>query len=279
MQDRLDTLRSLLFAPASDLSKAAKAFASSADAVILDLEDAVLPNHKSAARADAMRFRQPSPGALLMVRVNAVGTEWFADDMSAVGESEADAIVLPKADAKAVEHLAEDGIPVLALIETATGLRDVWTVAEHPRVFCLFLGGVDLAADLGLEPRSDGLELLHARSSLVVASAAANLRPPVDVVQVDFRNDAVLTRECGMARSLGFGAKACIHPAQVEIVNREFSPSPEECSAALAIVEAFDRAQASGSGLIVVDGKMVDLPVVRRARGVLRRAHADARTP
>ena len=122
------------------------------------------------------------------------------------------------------------------------------------------------------EPRADGLELLHARGTVVMASAAAGLRPPVDVVHVDFRNEASLLQECELARSMGFGAKACIHPAQVAPVNAAFSPSAAQCASARAIVDAFRHAQESGAGVIVVAGRMVDLPVVRWAERVLRQA-------
>lgn len=273
MSDRLGTFRSALFVPATDLAKAEKAFASSADAVILDLEDAVIPDRKGHARECVRAFRAPS-SALLMVRINGATTQWFEQDLAAVAECHADAIVLPKADSVAVARLSDSGPPVLALVETATGLRDAVVIAEHPRVFALFLGGVDLAADLWWEPRADGLELLFARSTVVMASAAAGLRPPMDVVHMNVRDLDSLAEEARLSRSLGFGAKACIHPGQVETVNAAFRPSPEQCAKALAIMTAFAEAQAQGSGVVLVEGKLVDLPVVRWAERVLAQAEA-----
>ena len=268
MSPGLQSFRSALFAPADDPAKAAKAFASTADAVILDLEDAVLPTRKDEARNTVRAFRRTS-STLLMVRINGANTEWFEGDLSAAADCQADALVLPKADAHALDCLPDGGVPILALIETASGLRDAVGIAEHPRVFALFLGGVDLTADMWLEPRTDGLELLFARSTLVMASAAAGLRPPVDVVHMRVRDPQSLRAECDLARSLGFGAKACIHPAQLDTVNAAFTPSADQRKRAEDILSAYTEAQSRGVGVVVVDGRLVDLPVVRWAERIV----------
>jgi len=176
--------------------------------------------------------------------------------------------VVPKADPAALARLA-DGLPVVAIIETAAGLRSVHEVAEHARVRALLLGGADLAAELGLRYRPDGQELLFARSQLVIASAAAGLRPPIDVVHLDIRAADSLRAEALLGRSLGMGAKACIHPAQVPIVNEVFSPSDGDIESAREVVAAFASATADGSGVTVVNGKMIDLPLVRAAERTL----------
>jgi len=175
--------------------------------------------------------------------------------------------VLPKATPDAAAALGPEGPPVIAIVETAQGLRQAYETASAPRVAALVLGAVDLGAELGLEPRADGLEILHARSRLVVDSAAAGLRPPFDVVHLDVRDDAGLEAAGAFARSLGFRGKACIHPQQVPIVNRAFAPGEREVAWAQRVVEAFEQ---SGEGVLAVNGEMVDLPVVERARRILR---------
>ena len=269
----LSTARSFLFAPASDERKLAKALDAGADAVIADLEDAVVAAEKERARGVATSLlREPRADVLRLVRVNAVGTPWFADDLAAARELELDGIVLPKATPDAAPALAGLGAPVVAIVETAAGVRLAYELAVVPEVACLMLGAVDLGLELGLEPRPDGLELLYARSSLVVASAAAALRAPLDQVWVDVRDGEGLRRDCALGRSLGFRGKACVHPAQVPVVNEAYAPSQEELGRAQEVVEAYERAAAEGAGAVALDGEMIDLPVVERARQLLAEA-------
>lgn len=266
-------VRSVLFVPALDGRKWAKALAGEADAVILDLEDSVAPGEKARARASVAEsvVERVNPGPMVFVRVNDLGTAWAAEDVAAVEASGADGLVLPKADGGSIAGLPAEGLPVMAIIETAEGLRTVDAVARHPRVRALLLGGADLANELGLEYRADGMELLYARSHVVVASAAAGLGAPVDVVHLDVRAESALRQECRLGRSLGMGGKMCIHPGQVDAVNEEFSPSPAEVDQARAVVAAYDAADAAGSGVTVLDGRMIDRPVVLRAQRTLAR--------
>ena len=206
------------------------------------------------------------------MRVNGADTEWFADDLALVAELKPDAIVLPKATPDAVEALGADGPPVLAIVETAAGVRSAYETAAAVRVVALLLGAVDLGAELGLEPRPDGLEVLYARSKVVVDSTAAGIRPPFDIVHLDVRDDAGLEAECRLARSLGFRGKACIHPAQLEIVHRVFAPTGAEVEWAMRVVEAYEREAGEGRGVFALNGSMVDLPVVERARRILAEA-------
>ena len=259
----LSHARSLLFAPGGDEEKLVKAHASEADLAVADLEDAVAPAQKGAAREVVARF------APRVVRVNGADTRWFEDDLALVRELELDAVVLPKATPDAAAALGPEGPPVVAIVETAQGLRQAYETASAPRVAALVLGAVDLGAELGLEPRADGLEILHARSRVVVDSAAAGIRPPFDVVHLDVRDDAGLEAECAFARSLGFRGKACIHPQQVPIVNRTFAPSDREVAWARRVVEAFDATEV---GVLAVNGEMIDQPVVERARRILDEA-------
>jgi citrate lyase beta subunit len=264
------TARSLLFAPGNDERKLEKALAAGADAVVADLEDAVPATEKEAARTVARRvLGGAATASLVAVRVNAAGTEHWGADLQAVADLELDALVLPKATPEAVGALGPDGPPVVAIVETALGVRHAYETARLPRVAALVLGAVDLGLELGLEPRADGQEVLYARSRLVLESAAAGLRSPFDLVHVDTRDDEGLEAEALLARSLGFRGKVCIHPAQVAIVNRVFSPTGEERERARRVVEAYERGLADGRGAVALDGEMIDLPVVERARRIL----------
>jgi citrate lyase beta subunit len=264
------TARSLLFAPADDERKLAKALTGAADAVVADLEDAVAPEAKAAARDVVRRvFEETEGGALRLVRINAVGTAFHEDDLELISELTLAAVVLPKATPDAVDALGTTGPPVVAIAETAQGVRLAYELASRPRVVALQIGAVDLGAEVGLEPRADGQELLHVRSKLVLDSVAAGLRTPFDVVHLDIEATEALEAECRLARSLGFRGKACIHPAQIPVVNRAFAPSEEEVAWARKVVAANDGAAAEGKGVFALDGAMIDLPVVERARRVL----------
>jgi citrate lyase beta subunit len=265
----LARLRSLLFAPASDEHVLAKALASDADAAVADLEDAVTHDQKDAARAVVVRLRPP------VVRVNGVDTPWFSDDIAATRELALDALVLPKATPEAVGALGPDGPPVIAIVETAQGLRLAYETASSPRVGALLLGAVDLGSELRLEARRDEAELLFARSKVVVDSAAAGIRAPFDAVHAATRDASALERSARLARSLGFGGKACIHPAQVPVVNAVFAPTAGAIEWAARVVEAFEAAARDGRGAVALDGEMIDLPVAERARRILDEAKGD----
>ncbi len=268
----LPHLRSLLFAPGSDEHKLAKALASAADGVVCDLEDAVAPADKEAAReVVAAVLGEAAPGPARLVRVNGIGTAWAEDDLAFTATLDLDGIVLPKASPEAVELLGSAGPPVIAIVETAVGLRQAFEIASEQRVAALVLGAVDLAAEVGLEPRPDAQEILYARSKVAIDSAAAGVRGPFDVVHLDFGDLAGLEEQCRLARSLGFRGKACIHPAQLDTINNVFAPSDREVDWARGIVAAFE---GQTEGVLAVDGVMVDRPVVERARRILEEAEA-----
>ena len=270
----IQTARSFLFVPGNDERKLRKALSSGADAVIADLEDAVTPPEKAAARSLTVHVLAEAEGETLrLVRVNAAGSEWIATDLEALRPLGLDGVVLPKATPEAVSEVQGLGLPVVAIVETAAGVRGAFELATSQDVAALVLGAVDLGLALGLEPREDCQELLFARSSLVVDSAAAGLRGPIDRVWTALRDDAGLRRDCAFARSLGFRGKACIHPDQVAVVNDTFAPSSEELARARDIVRAFEDAAANGRGAVAFDGEMIDLPVADRARQLL----ADAK--
>lgn len=268
----LPHLRSLLFAPGSDGRKLAKALSSPADAVVCDLEDAVAPGDKEAARdVTAKALAEATPGPARLVRINAAGTPWFEDDLAFTAGLTLDALVLPKSSPESVELLGSAGPPVVAIVETAMGLRRAFEIASEPRVAALVLGAVDLGAEIGLEPRPDGQEILFARSQIAIDSAAAGLRGPFDVVHLDLYDQEGLEAQCKLARALGFRGKACIHPGQIETINRIFSPSEQEVEWARQIVATFE---GQSEGVVSVNGTMVDRPVVERARRILQEAEA-----
>jgi citrate lyase subunit beta/citryl-CoA lyase len=274
----LDSVRSLLFAPGNEDRKLRRALESEADAVIADLEDAVPVGAKERARevvrevfADggAPGEARPPAGPLRLLRIAEPA------DLALAAELRFDAAVIPKASAAAVRGLPAVP-PVVAIVETPAGLREAYEIASAPAVAALMLGAVDLSAELGLEARDDGLELLFARSSLAVDSAAAGIQRPIDSPCVDFRDLDRVRRESELARSLGFAGKACIHPAQAAVVNEAFTPSPEQVEWAQLTLDALAEGEREGRGAVALAGTMIDEPVAARARGILARSRRDA---
>jgi len=263
--------RSMLYMPGSNPRAREKAKTLPADAVIVDLEDAVAPEAKPRAReALAAALDEAAP---IIVRVNAAGTPWFADDLELCRHPGVAAIMLPKAEGidavcTVVETTYKDVLPI---IESARGLKEIHSIASVPGVIRLAFGSVDLALDLGIDCAPDGaeIELLAFRSQLVLASRLAGLAAPVDGVSTAIDDLQRLQADTERARRLGFGAKLCIHPKQLAIVQAVFTPTPERLDWARRVCEAF---AAAGGAAVAVDGQMVDLPVVQRARAVLRDA-------
>jgi citrate lyase beta subunit len=260
----LDGVRSLLFAPGDDEHKLRKALASEADGVIADLEDAVDADRKDAARTCVQAVFGGPSRRLRLVRI---AERQDVDVAERVG---ADAIVVPKATVDSIRAFGVDLPPVIALVETAAGVRDAYAIAAAPSVEALMFGSLDLAVELGVDP-AESSALLLARSQLVLASAAAGIRPPFDGVQPNVRDTTALEREVAAARALGFGGKACIHPGQLAAVAGGFAPSTEEVEWARTIVAAWQ----TGDGVASVDGRMVDRPVVLRARRILELAEGS----
>ena len=272
----LDAIRSLLFAPASDERKLRRALESDSDAVVADLEDAVAPQLKSAARSQlATAFGAAQGLSRRFVRLNGIESEWFDGDLELLMGLDVDAIVVPKATRRAVEAVAATGAPVVALVETAEGLASAREIAAAPNVAALLLGALDLGHELRLRPRPDGLELVVPRAELVLASALHDLRAPFDAVFPDIYDARALENDAERARSLGFGGKACIHPEQVAVVNRVFSPSETELEHARRVVAAYEAGVAAGRGATALDGMLIDLPVVLRARTLLGHERKD----
>ncbi|MFE6385804.1 HpcH/HpaI aldolase/citrate lyase family protein [Nocardiopsis dassonvillei] len=277
--DALTSAVTWLFVPASRPDRFAKAVRSGADAVIIDLEDAVPADGKDAAR-EALRAgwpsvvdsRPPSGGApAVAVRVNARTTAEFAADARLCRELGPDAVVLPKAESgDDVRAAAEaSGAPVLPLIESARGLVGLSRIASRPETVRLLFGGIDLALDLGT---ADDAALDPPRSDLVRWSAACSLPPPVEGVTTDVRDGTAAARDAARARRWGFGGKLCVHPAQVAPVDTAFAPDAAELEWARGVLAAGD------GGAVQRGGEMIDRPVVERARRLLRRAEGRDRT-
>jgi len=267
-------VRSYLYVPGSRPDRFDKAAAGGADAIILDLEDAVAPTDKVAARAAVVAWLHDRTGGVpAVVRVNS--GELLSEDVRAVAAARPFAISVPKvssaADIEGVAGLlAGNEIPLIALIETAAGVLDARAIAEHPLVARLAIGEADLGAELGIEPSEDGREFWPMRGLVILASAAAGIDPPVGPVFTDIGDLGGLRASTDDLRRRGFGARAAIHPAQVAVINETFTPTAEVVAAARALL---DRFEASGGGVFADDdGRMVDEAVVRAARRTLEHA-------
>jgi citrate lyase subunit beta/citryl-CoA lyase len=255
--------RSYLFVPGDRPERFDKAFASAADAVIVDLEDAVSPDAKDAARAGVAAWLSPARPVLL--RINARGTAWFAEDLRLARHPGVRGVVLPKAEsADAVEEAAAAGRPILPLIESGAGLDRVSGIAAAAGVQRLVFGSIDFMLDLGLSCEED--ELAPARFELVRASRRAGLQAPVDGVTTAIDDLPRVKQDALRARRLGFGGKLCIHPRQVEAVNAALRPTEEELAWARRVAQA---AAAANGAAVALDGRMVDRPVILRAQALL----------
>lgn len=261
-------IRSYLFVPGDRPERFAKACASGAGAVVIDLEDAVAPAAKHAARDAVVRWL--GPGRNVVLRINAAQTEWFDDDLVLCARPGVAGVMLAKSETVAELRRVARAAPnaaLLPLIETAAGFDRLPALARSGGVQRLVFGAIDFQLDLGI--LGDGDELLFFRSQLVLASRLAGIAPPVDGVSPAIDDATQLQADTLRARRLGFGAKLCIHPQQVASVNAAFASSAAERAWAQRVIEAAARAQGA---VVAVDGRMVDRPVVMRAEAVLREA-------
>jgi citrate lyase subunit beta/citryl-CoA lyase len=287
-------MRSFLFIPGDSPKKLDKGMGSGADALLLDLEDSIVPQNKAAARATTLAFLKEAalakPHPRLYVRINGLSTGLTDDDLDAIVAGRPDGIVLPKAeggaavihcDAKVTAREAIHGLPDGALdiiaiaTETAAALFLAGTYAgASKRLKGLTWGAEDLSAELGAEANRDRdghfLAPYQLARSLCLAGAAAAQVQAIDTVYVDFRNEAGLRRECAEARRDGFTGKMAIHPAQVAAINEVFTPTADAIKRAEAVVAAF--AANPGAGTVGIGGVMYDRPHLERARQLLARA-------
>lgn len=282
--------RALMYAPGSDANKLAKAAALDLDGAILDLEDGVAFNKKDEARGiirqalETLDFGRTER----IVRINPLYSGRAQEDLRAVLPGRPDAILIPKADhAQIIREVDEiisaverehgwlpGGISLLLLIETAAAFVNLADICQaSPRIQALTFGAEDFCADTGVTRTVEAKELLYARSALVMHAAAFGMQA-IDMVQINYRDNELLERECREAVELGFSGKTVVHPGQIEVVQRMFTPDEKLVRYALQVVEGAREAQLKGSGVFTLEGKLVDLPVVKRAENILARARA-----
>jgi citrate lyase subunit beta/citryl-CoA lyase len=277
-------LRSFLFAPGNHARRVEKALTLDADAVILDLEDAVATAEKPATRAAvAEAITAPRTGSPY-VRVNAADTEFCCGDLVAVVRPGLDGIILPKVESPATlttidwvllqiereRGLKEGAIDLIPIIETARGLRDIDAIlASGTRVKRAAFGAGDFTLDVNMIWSRNEAELSYARARVVTASRAAGIEAPFDTVWIDLQDQEGLEASARTALAYGFQGKMCIHPNQIAVVNRVFTPTNAEIDFAEHVVAAFAKAEAEGSAAIQLDGKFIDYPIVYRAQRTL----------
>lgn len=267
-------IRSWLFVPGNRPERFDKAYASGADAVILDLEDAVPTAEKLAAREQVVSWVQAlapntASSVPIYVRINAASTPWFDADIAALtGLPQLGGLVVPKTeDAATLDRATAGATPtlrVVPLIETAHAFAALDEIATAPRVERLMFGTIDFQLDIGIE--GDGDELLYFRSLLTLASRVAGIAAPVDGVTTVFDDAALIEASARRARALGFRGKLCIHPRQIAPVHAAFAWREDEIAWAERVVAA---ANASGGAAVALDGKMIDAPVIAKANEIL----------
>lgn len=274
--------RSVLYMPGSNVRAMEKAKTLSADSFIIDLEDAVAPREKDNARAQVVAAI--NAGAFkandreqreVAVRINALTTDWGKADLEAIRNTAVNAIALPKVEtAEQIEEVAallqkHPQIAIWAMIETPRGVLNVEKiVAGHPRLKVLVMGTSDLANDLRVPHTDDRLGLLYALSKCVMVARVHGLNV-IDGVHLDLQNDKGFMLSCEQARNLGFDGKSLIHPKQVSTANRIFSPSKATVEHAQQVIEAWKQAEKEGSGVVLVNGKLVENLHVAEARRIL----------
>ena len=289
MNKAMRPLRSFLFAPGNHARRVEKALSLDADAVILDLEDAVAIAEKSTTRKlVASALERPRKG-LLYIRVNALDTEFCFGDLLAVVRSGLDGILLPKVENAAGlatidwllaqlerdRNLPSGNIDLIPIIETARGLQQIDAIlSAGTRVRRVAFGAGDFTLDVNMLWSRSETELSLARATIVVASRARGIDAPLDTVWVDLNDPEGLEASAGAALGFGFQGKMCIHPDQIAVVNRVFTPSDVDIAFAERVTAAFAKAEAEGSAAIQLDGKFVDYPIVHRAQRVLQKIAA-----
>jgi len=280
--------RALLYVPGDDRHKIEKSLTLGVDCICMDMEDGVALNRKAEARATIARaLRELDFGrSERLARINPVGSGLEKDDIEAVLPHHPDGIVIPKiespeqiqwASGKIEAAELANGWPVNSIrlivdFETARGILNLKEIASHSRLDALIFGAEDFAASVGATRTAEAWEVFYARSAVVTAASAYGFQA-IDMVTIDFRDIERVRREAEYGARLGYTGKQIIHPNQVAPVQEAFTPDDEAIAHARRLVEAFDEHQAKGSGAFALDGKMIDMPLVKAAQNVLARAH------
>lgn len=288
--------RSYLFAPGDNEKLLQKVFTTGADALVLDLEDAVAPANKATARQMIVSALQTASRSALKLpaiylRINAISTEFWRDDVVLAVHPLVRGIRIGKTESLAELQAADNelagaerqaglvvgSLRIVPTIESATGLLNAAEMARHPRVEAFSFGAADFARDIGAEVDAQETQTLFARSQLVVVSRAAGLNPPIATVYTKLNDLDGLRASSEAQRRLGFFGRSCIHPSQLPIIHEVFTPQPEAVAEARAIVAASEQAQTTGAAVTsLANGQFVDAPIVERARAVLSLAEVFA---
>lgn len=282
-------LRTALFVPGNRPDRVDKAVKTSADAVIIDLEDAVVLTEKEASRSKVRDKILEHAERKIIVRVNSLDSPFFQGDLTEVITGNLACLMVPKVESAAhvreinenllkVEKekgIVQGSVSIIPLIESAGAVQNIFQIAtektEPSRIYCVAFGSADYTLDMGIEITREGTELSYPRSRIAVASRAARIEPPLDTpFMMDLKDMEALKVDAGRAKQLGFQGKLCIHPNQIEPCNAIFSPAKEEILYAEKVVQVFEEAEKEGSAVILLDGKFIDYPVVERARRILK---------
>ena len=287
----LGPLRTALFVPGNRPDRVDKAVKTGADAVIIDLEDAVALAEKEASRSKVRDKISEHAERKIIVRVNSLDSPFFERDLAEVITNNPVCLMVPKVERPAhVREINENllkiekekglmrgTVPVIPLIESASAVQNVFRIAtektEPSRVYCVAFGAADYTLDMGIEITGEGTELSYPRSRIAVASRAARIAPPLDTpFMIDLKDMEALKVDARRAKQLGFQGKLCIHPNQIEPCHAVFSPAEQEIVYAERVVRVFEEAEKAGSAAMQLDGKFIDYPVVARARQILKLA-------
>ncbi len=281
--------RALLYMPGDNWKMITKSITLGVDSICMDMEDGAAVNKKVEARATIARALQELDfgGSEKLARINSVGSGWEKDDIETVLPYHPHGIVIPKVEsfediewAHKIMEAAElkhgwpvNSIRILIGVETAKGILNLKEIASHPRLDAIIFGGEDFAASIGATRTKDAIELLYAREAVVIACAANDLQA-IDIVTIDYKDLDALRIESEFGAGLGFSGKQIIHPNQVAVVQAAFSPSEEAIAYAKRIVETFEASQKEGKGAYSLDGKMIDMPLLKSAKRILTRMNA-----
>jgi citrate lyase subunit beta/citryl-CoA lyase len=282
-------LRTALFVPGNRPDRVDKAVRTGADAVIIDLEDAVALNEKEAARSKVRDKILEHAERKMIVRVNSLDSPFFQGDLEEVVTDNLACLMIPKVDSAAhIREINENllkvekeksmkpgALSILPLIESAIAVQNVFEIASEKtmpsRIYCVAFGAADYTLDMGIEITKEGTELTYPRSRIALASRASGIEPPLDTpFMMDLKDMEALKNDANRAKQLGFQGKLCIHPNQVEPCHAVFSPTKDEIRHAQKVVQAFEEAEKEGTAAFQLDGKFVDYAVVERARRILR---------
>jgi citrate lyase subunit beta-like protein len=279
--------RAILYMPGDNWKMIIKSITLGVDSICMDMEDGTAVNKKAEARQTIAKALQELDfgSSEKLARINSVGSGWEKDDIEAVLPYQPDGIVIPKVEsveqiewASKIIESAElkygwkvNSIRILIGIETAKGILNLKEIASHPRLDAIIFGGEDFAASIGAKRTKEAIELLYARQAVIVACAAHDLQA-IDIVTIDYKDEENLKRESEFGSGLGFSGKQIIHPNQVSVVQTAFTPSDEAIAYAKRIIETFEASQKEGKGAYSLDGKMIDMPLLKHAQKVLARA-------